>query len=134
MESLDRIFDIFGKERRRYALYALDEADGPVEMRELAEQIREWEDDEDDVDTREYEDVYLSLRHRHLPKAARAEYIEFDREENEIRITGEPTEFQIVLAVSEAMEAPDEDSLVDLDSLAPKEFLDQLTMPSQSTD
>ncbi|WP_162991605.1 DUF7344 domain-containing protein [Halostella salina] len=49
MESLNTLFDIFSKERRRYALYALDQADGPIGIQELANQVREWEAEEEPV-------------------------------------------------------------------------------------
>lgn len=125
MESLSRIFDIFSRERRRYALYALDESDGPVPLEELAERIRRWEDDGEGVTEGAYDDVALSLVHTHLPKAAQAEYIEYDREGGEIRISGEPAEFQIVLAVSEALERPEAGQLFAPDELTPEEFFAQ---------
>ncbi|WP_425493568.1 DUF7344 domain-containing protein [Natronosalvus vescus] len=43
MVSLDRIFDLLSNERRRYALYYLDQKDGPVPVDEVAEQGTEWE-------------------------------------------------------------------------------------------
>lgn len=132
MESLSRLFDVFSRERRRYALYALDEADEPVELEELAEQITRWEDDGDGLTTEEFEDVVLSLKHTHLPKAAQAEYVEYDRERGEIRISGEPAEFQIILTVSEAFEQPDKGRRFDPEELTPEEFLASLA-PSVGT-
>lgn len=123
MESLSQIFEIFSRERRRYALYALDESDGPVAIEELAERIRRWEDNGGEVAGSAFDDVVLSLAHTHLPKAAQAEYIEYDREDGELRISGEPAEFQIVLTVSEALERPDAGRLFDPDDLTPEEFL-----------
>lgn len=127
MESLDRLFELFTRERRRYVLYALDEADGPVGVDELAQRISRWEEDGDDADPETFEDVVLSLEHTHLPKASRAEYIEYDREAGEIRITGSPTEFTIVLKVSEAVEQPLDGELLEPDAWSAEELLERLT-------
>lgn len=123
MDSLNRLFDVLSTERRRYALYVLDEADGPVAIEELAERIRELDDD---AATERFDDLVLSLEHTHLPKAAQAEYVAYDRATNEIEISGEPTEFRILLRVSEAMENPDDDRVFDPDNLTPNEFLSRL--------
>lgn len=127
MESLDRLFELFSRERRRYALYALDEAEGSVDIDDLAEQVRRWETDGEGLPAETDENVVLSLEHTHLPKAARAEYIEYDRADGEIRITGSPTEFQIVINVSEAVERPEDGELFDPDVWAPEELLSRFT-------
>lgn len=134
MESLNRLFDILSRERRRYALYALDRADGPVEIEELAERIRQWEEDGEPVSTGGLDDVVLSLQHTHLPRAAEAEYIEFDREEKEIRVSGEPAEFQMILAVSEAIENTDPTRVLDPETTAPEDLLSRLTPTSETGD
>lgn len=134
MESLSRLFDVFGRERRRYALYALAEADEPVELEELAAQITRWEEDDGGPSTEAFEDVVLSLRHTHLPKAAQAEYVEYDRERGEIRISGEPPEFQIILTVSEAFEHPEPGRRFDPEELTPEEFLAKLAPSVRSSD
>lgn len=125
MESLNEVFDVFSKERRRYALYALDRADGPLEIRELAKRVHEWETDGKSVSTTGFDDVVLSLRHAHLPKAARAEYIEYDRAEKEIEISGNPTGFQILLRVSEAIEDANR-TVFDPNETTPDRFLAEL--------
>lgn len=134
METLDQLFGILSKERRRYALYALDQADGPVGIEELANQIRRWEEAERGIATEEFEKIVLSLKHTHLPKASRAKYIEYDRDQNEIRISGDPTELQIILTVSEAIEKPEEGRIFDPDALSPEEFLAQFSPAGQSSD
>lgn len=134
MDSLTRIFRIFSNERRRYALYALSQANEPVSIEELADQVQHWETIDDDDAPDEYEDVIIALKHHHLPKAAQAEYIEYDREENEIRISGEPTEFRIILTVSEAIETTQQHQLLDLTGTTPKEFLAQLTTTKSASD
>lgn len=112
MESLDEVFELFSEERRRYALYYLDEAEGPVEVRELASQIQEWEDGSDPPALGDdYRDIVLELEHTDLPKAARAEYVHYDPEEDIIELSGSSPEFEIVLSVAEAIEQPGEDHL-----------------------
>lgn len=134
MESLNRLFDVFGRERRRYALYALKEADGAVKLEELAEEVRRLERDVEEGDPGSFDDVVLSLEHTHLPKAAAAEYIEYDQAADEIRISGEPAEFQIVLAVSEALENPDRDPLFGHASSTPAVFLERVTQGRRTSD
>nr|WP_255767200.1 hypothetical protein [Haladaptatus halobius] len=41
MVSLDRVFDLLGKQRRRYALYYLEQQEGPVTVYEVTEQVAE---------------------------------------------------------------------------------------------
>jgi len=114
MEALDTIFELLGRERRRYALYYLEQQDEPVSVEELAAIIEDWEDDPTGGATDEYQDIILALDHHHLPKAADAQYIEYDREADEIRITGEPAEFQVILSVAEAIEQPSRDDIINL--------------------
>lgn len=133
MESLDRLFEVFSEERRRLALYELDRADGPVGVTELAERVHRREGEEGTVDSGEFDEVVLTLKHTHLPKASRAEYIEYDREAGEITVSGEPAEFEIILTVCEAVEEVDEGRAFDPESLTPQEFLDQITLPGRSS-
>lgn len=126
MESLDRVFDVLSKERRRYVLYYLDQSDEPVSIEELTEKIREWESSSDELNDETFDDVYLSLTHNHLPKAARAKYIEYDSEESRVEITGEPSEFKIILSVGEAIEKPSEEGSADISNFSPSEFFEFL--------
>lgn len=118
MKALDDVFGLLERERRRYALYVLEESDGPIAVEELAARIAEWESDgpggvPDDV----FEDVTLTLQHHHLPKAAEAEFIEYDSEENVVRLTGSPAEFGVVLSVARAIEQPGNDAILNLRDL-----------------
>jgi hypothetical protein len=126
MESLDQVFDVLSKQRRRYALYALDQADEPLEIEELAERIRQWESEQAETDTEPFEDVLLGLRHSDLPKADQAEYIEYDHSTGEIKITGDSAEFEIILTVSEAIETMNESRQLIPDTTTAEEFLSEL--------
>lgn len=108
MEGLSEIFDLLSKERRRYALYYLEKADRPVRIDELAKAINEWENGSSvsGFQEEEYDEVVLTLKHSHLPKAAEFEYIDYDTESNRIQISGSPPKFKAILHIAEAIEAP----------------------------
>lgn len=110
MKSLDEVFGLFKSERRRFALYYLDTADGPVPIDELAKKIYEWENDpsETDIPDDAYEDVVLSLRHNHLPQIEDASHIEFDATSQQLRISGMSSEADVILSVTKAIEKPGE--------------------------
>lgn len=116
MESLDEVFELFSEERRRLALYYLDEADGPVPVRELASQIQAWENGTEptSVPDDEYQDIVLRLKHSELPKAAEAEYVHYDPERNVIELSGPSPEFNVILSVAEAIEQPGESKIPSL--------------------
>ncbi len=108
MVSLDDVFELFTEERRRLALYYLDEADGPVPVDELAAAIEEMESG--DVTPRgptgSYDDLEITLQHTDLPKAADAEFVHYDRDAGVVELTDEPREFELVLSVAEVIEEP----------------------------
>jgi hypothetical protein len=108
MASLDRIFDLLSDEQRRYALYYLDRQDDPVPVDELADVVAEWQDDPPQTDARldRYEKIEMRLHHQHLPKAAEAEFIEYDRERGVVEVSGTPSEVEAVLTVAELVENP----------------------------
>ena len=83
MVSLDRVFDLLSNERRRYALYYLEQHDGPVPIDEVAEQVAEWETDgaPSSIPEEKFDRVEVSLYHNVLPKAAEAKYVEYDPED-----------------------------------------------------
>lgn len=110
MESLDDVFTLFTRERRRFALYYLDNADGAVPIDELAEQIHEWETnpEREGVPDDEYEETLIELEHNHLPKIERVDHVEYDRTNGRIRITDLSSEIDVLLSVTKAIERPSE--------------------------
>jgi hypothetical protein len=106
MDSLNRIFDLLSKERRRYALYYLERQDGPVSVDELAERVVEWETDPAAVSIPEerFERVEIELHHNHLPKASEAEFVEYNPERREVEVTGTPPEFNAIISIAEIVE------------------------------
>lgn len=112
MEVLDDVFELLRKERRRFALYYLEDQNRPVHVDELSEKIDEWENDPDpSLSDDEYDDVVLTLKHKHLPKAAQTEFVHYGPEKNVVELTGSPSEFEVVLSVAEAIEQPRRDDV-----------------------
>lgn len=111
MQSLDEVFKLFTRERRRFALYYLEERRGPVTVEELAATIGDWETDSGrgEVPDDRFENVLLELKHEHLPKVAEVEFIEFDPDEGIVTMSGSPAEFDVILSVTEAIEQPRDD-------------------------
>lgn len=116
MESLDEIFDLLSKERRRYVLYYLDQAEGKVSLDELVKQIHDWETapSDDSVPSDAYEDIVISLEHNHLPKIEDATHIEFQREDQQIRVSDLSSESGVLLSVSKALDQPSSSEDIDL--------------------
>lgn len=110
MEVLDQIFDLLSKERRRYALYYLEQQDGPVSVEAVAEQIAEWETDGVSIPEGKFENVEVKLCHQDLPKASEAGYIRYDPEERVVEVTDAPLEFNAIVSVAEVLERPSRNS------------------------
>lgn len=106
MELLDQIFALLTEERRRYALYYLEQQDGPVSVDEVAEQVAEWETNGTSVPEGKYENIKVKLRHTDLPKASEAEYIRYDPEEKIVEVTETPPEFDTIISIAEVIERP----------------------------
>jgi hypothetical protein len=111
MVSLNRIFELLSEERRRYALYYLEQQEEPIAVETLAEQIAEWESDPLSFDFPEEKrpSVEIELQHKHLPKASKAEFVEYDSENETVEVTGTPAEFSAIISVSETIERPSSD-------------------------
>jgi DNA-binding transcriptional ArsR family regulator len=113
MVSLDEVFDLFSEERRRLALYYLDEQDGQVSVEELAAAVEEMEAGDPAFETPgAFEDIQITLEHTDLPKAADAEFVHYDREAGVVELTDEPREFELVLSVAEVIEDPTDETSI----------------------
>lgn len=109
MISLDEIFDLLSEKRRRYALYYLEEEDGPVSVEDVAAQVAEWETG--DVSATIPEDkldrIVVEFYHNDLPKASDVEYIEYDPVEEEVKVSGISPEFDAILSIAKVIERPE---------------------------
>ena len=85
----DEIFHLLQNQRRRYVLQYLQEVDGTVEMRDMAEQVATWEHDTtlQALTSDERQRVYIALYQAHLPKLDEKGVIEY----NQSRGIVEPT-------------------------------------------
>lgn len=107
MESLNRIFDLLSEERRRHALYYLEQRDGPVSVDEVARQVADWETNGvTSIPEEKFEEIEVELHHNDLPKASEAKHIEYDPEEDIVEVTGTSPEFNAIISVAEIVERP----------------------------
>jgi hypothetical protein len=86
--SLDTIFEILKNQRRRYVLKYLREAEGTVQLNELADQVAAWENDKAVglVSSNERKRVYVGLYQCHLTKMDDSEVIDFDQYRGTIEV------------------------------------------------
>jgi len=82
----DEIFDLMSNHRRRYAIHYLKQADGPVALGDLAEQVAAWEHDKEigEITSAERKTTYTSLQQTHLPRLDRAGVVDYDGGEVEL--------------------------------------------------
>lgn len=108
MEILDRVFDVLSEERRRYALYYLEQQDGPISVEELVEQIAVWESNGagESIPDEKFREVKLKLHHTDLPKTANLEYIQYNRESGEIELTEAPPQINAIVSIARVIEQP----------------------------
>jgi hypothetical protein len=86
--SLDTIFEILKNQRRRYVLQYLREAEGGVQLNELADQVAAWENDKPVglVSSNERKRVYVGLYQCHLTKMDDSGVIDFDQYRGSIEV------------------------------------------------
>lgn len=86
--SQDVVFDILSSSRRRYVLYRLREAEGPVELTKLAEQVAAWENDTDpdQITEQERKRVYVSLYQTHIPRLDEVGLVAYDKDTGKIEL------------------------------------------------
>jgi hypothetical protein len=84
--SQNRIFDLLSNARRRFVLHYLSQQDGPVELRELADEVARWETGSDSLTRKERKRVYVSLYQTHIPRLADAGVIAYDTETGQVQL------------------------------------------------
>ncbi|MDL5363600.1 hypothetical protein [Halalkalicoccus sp. NIPERK01] len=79
--SKDDTFHILQNERRRRVLQYLSGTEGPVDMRDIAEQVAAWEHDTtvQQLTSDQRQRVYIALYQSHLPKLADFDLITYNR-------------------------------------------------------
>lgn len=98
--SLDDIYHLLQTKRRRDVLRYLRDAEGRVQLRELAEQVAAWENDTTvrEVSSNERKSVYSALHQTHLPKLQAAGVLRYDPERSLVTTTDDASEMDIKLA------------------------------------
>ncbi|MFC4544559.1 hypothetical protein ACFO5R_21740 [Halosolutus amylolyticus] len=79
--SKDEIFHLLQNERRRMVLRYLRGTDGPVRMRDVAEQVAAWEHDTtvEELTSTQRQRVYIPLYQSHLTKLDEAGVIDYQQ-------------------------------------------------------
>ena len=79
--SKDDIYHVLQNERRRSVLRYLEDADGPVRMRDVAEQVAAWENDTtvEQLTSKERQRVYIALYQTHLTKLDEMDIIDYNQ-------------------------------------------------------
>lgn len=92
-ERLSRydLFEVLSNERRRCALYYLQQRQGTVGLGEVVDYVTAWQYDQpiSELDSSDRMCVYSALHQAHLPKLDDAGFIEYDSESGEIRVREE---------------------------------------------
>lgn len=108
MADLDEVFRILSKERRRYALYYLEQQEGRIPVDEVAEQVAEWETNPSSLSLLEgkSKEIAVELKHNDLPKASEAKYVKYNPEAEVVEVTAEPPEVNAIISVAKTIERP----------------------------
>ena len=82
------IYTVISNDRRRYVLRFLKEEDREVHLREMAERVAAWENDEpiEAVTTQDRRRVETALRQFHIPKMADAGFVTYDDRRKTVRL------------------------------------------------
>ena len=103
MVEVDAVLELLGAQRRRYALYFLEEQSEPVPIEDVAEAVAAMEAAGEDAPG----DVKVSLHHNHLQKADEYEFIQYDSEKGVVELMDSPPHFELLLTVANVLEQPE---------------------------
>ncbi|MFC6905579.1 DUF7344 domain-containing protein [Halalkalicoccus tibetensis] len=109
--SKDDTFHILQNERRRRVLQYLSDTKGPVDMRDIAEQVAAWEHDTtvQQLTSDQRQRVYIALYQSHLPKLADFDLITYNRSRGVVERT--PVADQVTQYLREPDDRSDEGSI-----------------------
>ncbi|MFC7131995.1 MULTISPECIES: DUF7344 domain-containing protein [Salinibaculum] len=99
--STDTVFKTLGSRRRRYALHYLRQAEKPISIRDLSEQLAAWEQGKERgaVTPKERKRLYTALHQTHLPKMDSLEVVDYDRDRGMVTLTEHIGQFDVYLDV-----------------------------------
>lgn len=102
----DEVFDILNNRRRRLTIEYLREQGSTTDLGNLCDYVasRENEIPPEQLGSDQRKRVYTALKQSHIPKMERADVVEFDDRDNDIRLTEQASELDVYLEV-----VPDDD-------------------------
>ena len=106
--SKDTIFSTLSNQRRRHVLHYMKHNEGPVRIRDLAEQIAAWENgiEVQEISYKQRKRVYTSLHQTHLPKLDDVGIVSYDRNRGTITLEDRARDLEIYLEVVPENEVP----------------------------
>lgn len=98
-EEKGEFFALLSNHRRRWTIHLCKQADGPLELGELAEQIAAMEEGKEvfEISSAERKRVYTSLQQTHLPRLENAGIIEF--ENHTVSLTDRANELEVYMDI-----------------------------------
>lgn len=92
--SREELFEALSNERRRCALYYLQQHEGRAELQDVVDYVAAWQYDQplSQLDSSDRMCVYSALHQAHLPKLDETGFLDYDSEEGVIR-TNEKTRY-----------------------------------------
>ncbi len=105
----DDIFHLLQTQRRRDVLRYLQGRDGPIELRDLAEQVAAWEQETpiESLTSSERQRVYISLYQTHLPKLDEHEIVEYNKDRGLVERCSRADQLELYLDVQRQRPAHD---------------------------
>lgn len=97
----EEVFQTLSNQRRRFVVHALEQEQGPLELRNLSTQVAAWENEKNRsaVTSQERRRVYNSLQQVHLPQMDDDDIVEYDKRAGTIKPTDEIADLQVYLEV-----------------------------------
>lgn len=108
--SMDEIFHLLQNERRRMVLRYLRGTEGPVRMRDVAEQVAAWEHNTtvEQLTSTQRQRVYIPLYQSHLKKLDKAGVIEYQQDRGIVERKPLADQVDQYLEIEPTTESPDE--------------------------
>ncbi|WP_222918544.1 hypothetical protein [Natrinema sp. SYSU A 869] len=108
--ALDDIYHLLQTKRRRDVLRYLRGADGPVRLRELAEQVAAWEQETtvEHLSSNERQRVYISLYQSHLPKLDNHGIVDYDKDRGRVEATSRTSQLDSYLESPQETDSTDQ--------------------------
>jgi hypothetical protein len=105
-EAKNTLFSVLGNHRRRYVLYACNQAEGETTLGDVAEQVAAWEYGKSPpaVTSTERKRIYTSIQQHHLSKLEEAGLVQVDGDR--IRTTEKAEDLDVYLDIVPGQNIP----------------------------